>query len=68
MLEENPWKELTPNEQSELFPHVDKPLVNRCFLSTRLAVASRDDYAAMHPDRLQCSLGCKRGKNMAKEG
>jgi len=43
MLEENPWKELTPNEQSELFPHVDQPLVNRCFLSTCLAVASRDD-------------------------
>lgn len=43
MLKENPWKELTPNEQSRLFPHVDKPLVNRCFLSSHLAVVSRDD-------------------------
>lgn len=43
MLREKPWKELTPNEQSGLFPHVDKPSVNRCFLSSHLAVVSRDD-------------------------
>lgn len=67
-VKENPWKELTPNDQSGLFPHVDKPLVNRCFLSSHLAVWAEMINAAMHPNRLQCSLGRKTGKIMAKEG